>query len=81
MPMTGGAMADVELDTRGLNCPLPILRLKKALNGMTSGQVLRMQATDPGAVRDVEAFCRQTRHRLLSATEAGGIYSFEVQKS
>jgi len=53
-------MADQELDASGLNCPLPILRAKKALNGMTSGQVLHIIATDPGSVKDFEAFAKQT---------------------
>ena len=51
---------DKELDARGLNCPLPILRCKKSLNDMPSGQVLRIMATDPGSVKDFEAFAKQT---------------------
>ena len=58
---------DKELDARGLNCPLPILRTKKSLNDMTSGQVLRVLATDPGAVKDFQAFSRQTGNELLSS--------------
>jgi tRNA 2-thiouridine synthesizing protein A len=54
-----------ELDTRGLNCPLPILKAKKALADMTSGQVLKVVATDPGSVRDFQAFARQTGNELL----------------
>lgn len=57
--------ADKELDTRGLNCPLPILKAKKALAELTSGQVLRVLATDPGSLRDFQAFARQTGHALL----------------
>ena len=56
---------DVELDARGLNCPLPILRAKKALNGMQSGQVLKVVATDPGAVKDFQTFAKQTGNELL----------------
>ena len=56
---------DKELDARGLNCPLPILRAKKALNEMQSGQVLRVVATDRGSVEDFEAFCKQTGNTLL----------------
>jgi tRNA 2-thiouridine synthesizing protein A len=56
---------DKEIDTRGLNCPLPILRAKKALADMTSGQVLKIVATDPGSVRDFQAFARQTGNELL----------------
>ncbi len=60
-----------ELDARGLNCPLPILKTKKALAEMTSGQILRVLATDPGSVRDFQAFSKQTGNELLSqAAEA-----------
>ena len=71
---------DREVDARGLNCPLPILRTKKALNDMQSGQVLRVLATDPGSVRDFEAFARQTGNRLLEHTESDGVYSFLVKR-
>jgi len=54
-----------ELDTRGLNCPLPILKAKKALADMSSGQVLKVVATDPGSMRDFQAFARQTGNELL----------------
>ena len=57
--------ADKEIDTRGLNCPLPILRAKRALSDMASGQVLKILATDPGSVRDFQAFARQTGNKLL----------------
>jgi len=56
---------DRELDVRGLNCPLPILKAKKALAELESGQVLRILATDPGSTRDFQAFARQTGHELL----------------
>lgn len=62
---------DQELDTRGLNCPLPILKAKKALSGMESGQVLRVTATDSGSVRDFQAFARQTGNELLEQVTAG----------
>ena len=62
---------DQELDARGLNCPLPILKTKKALSEMSSGQVLKVVSTDPGSVRDFEAFARQTGHTLLSQETAG----------
>ncbi len=61
---------DKDLDARGLNCPLPILRAKKALTDMQSGQILRITATDPGSIRDFQAFCKQTGNELLSQTEA-----------
>ena len=62
---------DLEIDTRGLSCPLPILRAKKALSAMQSGQVLKIVATDPGSVRDFQAFARQTGNTLLGQTTAG----------
>jgi Predicted redox protein, regulator of disulfide bond formation len=69
-----------ELDARGLNCPLPILRTKKAINGLTSGQVLKVIATDPGSVKDMEAFCKQTGNEMVSTSEAGGDYTFLIRK-
>ena len=60
---------DKELDARGLNCPLPILKAKKSLNDMLSGQVLKIVATDPGSVKDFQAFSKQTGNELLSQTE------------
>ncbi len=56
---------DQELDTRGLSCPLPILKTKKSLNELVSGQVLKIVATDPGSVKDMHAFAKQTGHALL----------------
>ena len=58
-------LAQKELDTRGLNCPLPILKAKKALADMRSGEVLKVLATDPGSMRDFQAFARQTGNELL----------------
>jgi len=71
---------DKEIDTRGLNCPLPILRTKKALAGVDSGQVLKIVATDPGSVRDFETFAKQTGHVLLSHAEADGEFTFYMRK-
>lgn len=65
---------DKELDTRGLNCPLPILKAKKALADMSSGEVLKVMATDPGSVRDFQAFARQTGHELVEQTSGEGEY-------
>lgn len=62
---------DQELDTRGLNCPLPVLKAKKSLTGMASGQVLKIIATDPGATKDFEIFAKQTRNELLSWVTTG----------
>ena len=72
---------DRELDARGLNCPLPILRAKKALGELASGQVLRIIATDPGSVADFQAFARQTGNELLEHSEEGGVYRFLLRKS
>ena len=72
---------DALLDAKGLNCPLPILRAKKAISDLTSGQVLKIIATDPGSVKDFEAFCKQTGNTLLSSAEAGGAFEFMIKKS
>lgn len=69
-----------ELDARGLNCPLPILKAKKALAEMASGQVLRVMATDPGSVRDFQAFARQTGNTLLSQVESERQFVFFLQR-
>ena len=71
---------DKEIDTRGLNCPLPILRAKKALADVPSGRVLKIVATDPGSVKDFETFSRQTGHTLLSHAEANGEFTFFMRK-
>ncbi len=71
---------DSELDARGLNCPLPILRAKKSITALSSGQVLKIVATDPGSVKDFEAFCKQTGNELMSSAEAGGEYTFMIKK-
>jgi len=72
---------DQELDATGLNCPLPILRAKKTLNGMETGQVLRVVATDPGSVKDFEAFSKQTGNELLESGEEGGKFTFLLKKA
>lgn len=69
-----------ELDARGLNCPLPILRTKKALTDMTTGQVLKIIATDPGSVKDFQAFAKQTGNALLSSDVADKEFIFFMQK-
>jgi tRNA 2-thiouridine synthesizing protein A len=71
---------DKELDARGLNCPLPILRCKKALADMSPGQVLRIVATDPGSMKDFQAFSRQTGNQLLSSEELNGEFRFYMKK-
>ena len=69
-----------ELDARGLNCPLPILRAKKAINKLDTGEVLKIIATDPGSVKDFEAFCNQTGNELVSTAEAGAEFTFFIKK-
>lgn len=71
---------DKELDARGLNCPLPILRTRKMLNELASGQVLQVTATDPGSVKDMQAFAKQTGNELLASSEAAGEYVFLLRK-
>jgi tRNA 2-thiouridine synthesizing protein A len=69
------------LDTKGLTCPIPILRAKKAIRALDTGAVLEVLATDPGAVKDFEAFSRATGHELLESTEDGGVFRFLIKKS
>ena len=69
-----------DLDARGLNCPLPILKAKKALAEMASGEVLRVVATDSGSVRDFQAFARQTGNQLLEQSETGAEYTFYMRR-
>jgi tRNA 2-thiouridine synthesizing protein A len=71
---------DRELDARGLNCPLPILRAKKSLTEMQSGQVLRIIATDPGSVKDFQAFAKQTGNELLSSAENNKEFEFFIKR-
>ncbi len=70
-----------KLDARGLNCPLPILRARKALNLLASGAILEVITTDPGAVKDMASFCAQTGNRLVSSTEADNSYTFMIEKA
>lgn len=71
---------DKELDARGLNCPLPILKTKKSLADMASGQVLKIISTDAGSIKDMQAFANQTGNALVSSTEENGEYVFLMQK-
>ncbi len=72
---------DQVLDASGLNCPLPILRAKKALSAMESGKILRIIATDPGSVKDFDSFAKQTGNPLLESGEEGGKFFFLIQKA
>lgn len=73
-------MTETILDAKGLNCPLPILRAKKAMKDVPAGGVLKVLATDPGAVKDFEAFCRATGNQLLSSKQDGAVYIFDIRK-
>ena len=74
-------MADVVVDAKGLNCPLPILRAKKALKELPSGGTMEVIATDPGAVKDFEAFCRTTGNELVSSSQEGSNYHFVIKRT
>ena len=74
-------MSVTVLDVKGLNCPLPILRAKKAIKDVASGSTLQVMATDPGSVKDFEAFCRQTGNDLVSWNENAGVYTFNIKKN
>ncbi len=69
-----------ELDTCGLDCPLPLLKAKQALNAMQSGEQLRVRATDPGSQRDFRVFAEQSGHRLLESSEDKGVFSYLLEK-
>ncbi len=69
-----------ELDARGLHCPMPLLKAKRALNGMETGQRLRVLATDQGSVRDFRVFAEQSGHALLSSEEKEGVYIYLLEK-
>jgi tRNA 2-thiouridine synthesizing protein A len=69
------------LDVKGLTCPMPILRAKKMLNSLSPGEELEVLATDPGSVKDFDAFCATTGHQLIAADEADGVYRFVIRKA
>ncbi|WP_020183452.1 MULTISPECIES: sulfurtransferase TusA family protein [unclassified Methylotenera] len=71
---------DKEVDAKNLNCPLPILRCKKGLNELQANQVLKIMATDPGSVKDFEAFCKQTGHTLLQLDQTDKVFTFYIKK-
>ena len=74
-------MADKLLDTKGLSCPLPILKAKKAIAEIGAGATLEVLATDPGSVPDFQAFCEAGGHTLVEQTEAGGVYRFLIKRA
>ena len=69
------------LDARGLNCPLPILRTKKAIAGLQPGEILEVTATDPGSVKDLDSFCSQTGNEMLSSSQTDGEFNFRIRKA
>lgn len=70
----------IVLDTKGLNCPLPILRVKKAIKDVPKGETLQVLATDPGAVGDFQAFCKTSGNELTDWKEEGGVFTFNIRK-
>ncbi len=73
-------MANQVLDAKGLNCPLPILKAKKALKDVPAGETLEVLATDPGSVADFQAFCRATGNELLESTQESDVYRFVIKR-
>jgi tRNA 2-thiouridine synthesizing protein A len=76
-------MTDIaeRLDARGMNCPLPILRTRRAINQLASGQLLEVTATDPGSLKDMASFCTQTGNRLVSSNAADNCFVFLIEKA
>jgi len=70
----------IELDTTGLNCPLPVLKLRKILKTMEPGQIVKVIATDPGSVKDFASFCEQTGDKLIESEDEGGKFYYKVKK-
>jgi tRNA 2-thiouridine synthesizing protein A len=73
-------MANAVLDAKGLNCPLPILKARKALQGVPAGGLLEIYATDPGSVKDFEAFCRSTGNELVTSSQEGNVFKFVIKR-
>ena len=73
-------MTTTTLDTKGMNCPLPILKAKKALKDLAAGDILEVLATDPGSVKDFDAFCRTTGNELVETANDNGVYTFTIKK-
>ncbi len=73
-------MADHTLDAKGLNCPLPILKARKALKDVAAGETLEILSTDPGSVADFEAFCRQTGNQLLESSSEDSVFRFLIRR-
>ena len=73
-------MATQILDVKGLNCPMPVLKTKKAMKALGNGETLEVESTDPGSVRDFEAFCRATGNEVLESVEEDGVFRFLLRK-
>ncbi|MDH5489389.1 MAG: sulfurtransferase TusA family protein [Rhodospirillaceae bacterium] len=73
-------MATQTLDTKGMNCPLPILKTKKAIKGLSAGDTLEVLSTDPGSVKDFEAFCKSTGNKLMESSEDSGVFRYLIEK-
>ena len=71
---------DAELNCEGLNCPLPILKTKKTIDGMSSGELLKMTSTDPGSVNDMDSWSKRTGNELVSHADNGGVHIFVIKK-
>lgn len=74
-------MATQTLDTKGLNCPLPVLKTKKALKKLSAGDTLEVESTDPGSTKDLESLCRSTGNEMVESSEADGIYKYLIKKN
>ncbi len=72
---------DKTVDARGLNCPMPVLKTKKALEELSSGQVLEVKATDPGSAADIPALLKKLGHELISSEKDGGVFKFFIRKN
>lgn len=72
--------ADVVVDAKGLSCPMPIVRAKKAMDQLESGEIMKLETTDNGSVSDFQSWVKQTKHELLDHSEVDGIYTFYVKK-
>ena len=73
-------VSNAVLDAKGLNCPLPTLKAKKALQGVSAGGLLEIYATDPGAVKDFQAFCRSTGNELVTSSQEGNVFKFVIKR-
>ena len=74
-------MTTKQLDTKGLNCPLPVLKARRAMKELAPGDILEVEATDPGSVKDFNHFCETTGHELLTTREDGEVFVFEIKKA